>query len=237
MCQRAGLLIGWDYESGRALVTRADCDSWQCPECAARMKDRWILRAQIGTRKLREQGYIVDFATITGHERLKTFEACEAVWRDVWSKLYDALKWKQPHLEYLCVPEKHKNGRMHVHLLWNAAVSQRWLKDNTRRRGGGHQAKINHEPNELAISRYVAKYLGKTLGTDMPKRFRRVRVSQGWAEIPVPENELTGLEWTYHDTNGKLLMAYSRAQRENFHLIDLETGAYFDDVDLGTITE
>lgn len=235
MCERAGLLIGWDYESGRALVTRANCDSWKCQTCSARMRDRWVLRAQIGARKLRSDGYTVDFVTITSHEKLKTFEACEAVWRDVWGNgLYHALKRVQPALEYLCVPEKHKDGRMHVHLLWNAEVSQKWVKDSARKRGGGHQAKVVKEPPEMAISRYVAKYLGKSLGGEVPKRFRRVRVSQRWAEIPQPENELTELEWTYHDTNGKLLMAYSRAKREDFDLIDLETGAYFDDIDLGT---
>jgi len=200
------------------------------------MRDRWVLRAQIGARKLRADGYTVDFVTITSHEKLKTFEACEAVWKHTWSMLYDALKRQQPALEYVCVPEKHKDGRMHVHLLWNANVRQKWLKDNARKRGAGHQAKIVREPSELIISRYVAKYLGKSLGGEVPKRFRRVRVSQGWAEIPQPENELTGLEWTYADTNGKLLMAYSRARREKFDLIDLDTGAYFDDVDLGTIT-
>jgi len=72
MCTRAGLLIGWDFSSKRALVTRANCDSWNCDECARRMASRWVLRAQIGVRKFLADGDVVDFVTITSHEKLET---------------------------------------------------------------------------------------------------------------------------------------------------------------------
>ena len=237
MCQRAGLLIAFDKNTHRALVTRANCDSWNCPECKQRMSDRWGMRAIIGARQIIASGDPLDFVTITGHEKLKTFEATEAVWRSAWSKLYAAVKRKQPSLMYFIVPEKHKDGRMHVHALWNAGVSQRWLKDNARRRGLGYQAKIIHLTEGGKAARYVCKYIGKGLGDDVPAHFRRVRVSQNWADIPEPENAMSALSWEYVNSNGALEVIYRECKAKGYDLIDIRTGEYFDDIDLETITE
>ena len=166
-----GLLVGWDDKAARAFVARADCDSWNCEECAARMASRWRLRAEMGTRALLGAGYRVDFVTITSHERLKDFAATEAVWRNAWSKLYAALKRNQPSLEYMIVPEKHKDGRMHVHAVWNAGVSQKWLKDNARKRGLGYQAKVIKIQDAAPAVRYITKYIGKDLGENVPAHF------------------------------------------------------------------
>lgn len=235
MCKRAGLLIGWDYSSARALVTRADCDSWSCPECARRMAETWVLRAQIGVRQFLSAGFAVDFVTITSHEKLHSFEATESVWREAWPVLYAALKRKNKNLQYFIVPEKHKDGRMHVHALWTAGVKQKWLKDNGRRRGLGYQSKVKPVSDVHQASQYVTKYIGKDLGKDVPKHFRRVRVSQGWPDIPAPNTAENGLKWEYIGTNGALAVVYAECQAKNISLIDMETGAYFDDVDLGTI--
>jgi len=235
MCQRAGLLIGWDDSAARALVARADCDGWNCEECAARMASRWRLRAEMGTRALLGAGYRVDFVTITSHERLKDFAATEAVWRNAWSKLYAALKRKQPSLEYMIVPEKHKDGRMHVHAVWNAGVSQKWLKDNARKRGLGYQAKVIKIQDAAPAVRYITKYIGKDLGDNVPAHFRRVRVSRGWVDIAAPENDSASLRWEYIGSNGALDAVYKECHAKGIDLIDIETGEYFDDVDLGTI--
>lgn len=235
MCKRAGLLIGWDDQARRALVTQADCDSWKCEECARRMSDRWILRAEMGARAILGAGEALDFVTITSHEKLKTFEETERVWRSAWAALYAALKRTKPNLEYFIVPEKHKDGRMHVHALWNAGVKQRWLKDNARRRGLGYQAKIKPITEARFAVRYVTKYVGKSLGEDVPQHFRRVRVSRGWADIAPPETSLNGLRWEYVGSNGALHIVYEECQAKGITLIDLETGALFDDIDLGTI--
>jgi len=237
MCDRAGLLIGWDDDKKRALVSRANCDSWQCPECEKRLSEKWGFRAEMGTRKLIAQGDIVDFITITSHERLKTFVATEAVWRDAWSTLYAALKRKKPSLEYMIVPEKHKDQRMHVHCIWNAAVSQKWLKDNARKRGLGYQCKIIHLSNLGGVAKYISKYVGKDLGVDCPARFRRVRVSNNWWDIPQPTTEHDNLRWEYVGTNGALQIVYDECQSKHITLIDQKTGQIFDDIDLGTIVQ
>lgn len=237
MCTRSGLLIGWDDNTHRALVTRANCDSWNCVECSRRMAETWRQRALLGVRFFAERGEKLDFVTITSHEKLKNFAQTETIWRDAWSKLYAALKRCNPDLAYFIVPEKHKDGRMHIHALWTAGVTQRWLKDNARKRGLGYKAETSRITNPASAARYVSKYVGKGLGKDVPKRFRRVRVSQNWPDIPEPLSETSALRWEYVDTNGALAVVYAECKAKRFNLIDLKTGEYFDDIDLGTIVD
>lgn len=235
MCKRAGLLIGWDDGSKRALVTRANCDQWNCEECSRRMTDSWILRAEIGARVLIKDSKRVDFVTITSHEKLKSFAATETVWRSAWRMLYAALKRQNPAMQYMIIPEKHEDGRMHVHALWSAGVTERWLKDNGRKRGLGYMSEVDNVKTPHAAVKYVTKYIGKSLGDDVPKRFRRVRVSQGWAEIPKPVTALDHLRWEYVGGNGALSIVYEECAAKHISMIDLGTGEFFDDVDLGTI--
>lgn len=201
------------------------------------MRERWILRAQIGVRQYIGAGQHVDFITITSHEKLPDFASTERVWAQAWPALYAAIKRQNSKFQFFIVPEKHKDGRMHVHALWTANVTQKWLKDNARKRGLGYQAKRKPVTNALTAVHYVGKYVGKSLGEGVPMRFRRVRVSQGWPKIPVPITTTIALRWEYVGTNGSLAMVYAEAQTKGFDLIDLETGAYFDDVDLGTMVD
>jgi len=235
MCDRAGLLIGWDDAAKRALVCRANCDTWSCPECAKRMSETWGLRAQMGARNIQSEGDQLDFITITSHENLKTFQATEAVWRKAWNPLYNAIKRKKPSLEYIAIPEFHKDGRMHVHALWNAGVSKKWLKDNARKRGLGYQCEVRHVDCVGRASFYVTKYIGKSLDFAYPVRFRRVRCSNNWVDIPQPTTQSDKLRWEYVGTNGALSIVYDECQAKHITLIDQKTGQIFDDIDLGTI--
>jgi len=198
------------------------------------MGEKWVLRAQIGVRKFIADGDVVGFVTITSHEKLKTFEATQAVWRKSWPVLYAALKRHNRNLEYFIVPERHKDGRMHIHALWTANVSQKWLKDNARKRGLGYQCKIKKVENAGQAVRYVTKYVGKSLGADVPQRTRRVIVSQGWPEVPAPNTPLNGLKWEYVNGNGVLAVVMRECQAKHIDMIDLETGEFFDAPDLGT---
>ncbi len=199
------------------------------------MAEKWVLRAQIGVRQFVNDGYVVDFITITSHEKLTSFEATQAVWRRAWPVLYSAIKRRNRNLQYFIVPEKHKDGRMHIHALWTANVSQKWLKDNGRKRGLGYQAKVKKIESAGSAAKYVTKYVGKSLGAEVPKRTRRVIVSQGWPDVPAPETPMNGLRWEYVNGNGALSMVYHECEMKGFSLIDLQTGEFFDDVDLGTI--
>jgi hypothetical protein len=199
------------------------------------MSERWRLRAHIGARAILKRGDPLDFATITGHEKLTTFDQTEYVWRKAWPSLYAALKRRNQGLQYIIIPERHADGRMHVHALWNANVKRRWLKDNARTRGLGFQCEISRCADEGRASEYVAKYVGKDIGAVSIPHFRRVRVSRGWPDIARPDNALAGLKWEHVGTNGALHGVYLECQSKHISLIDLETGALFDDVDLGTI--
>jgi len=235
LCQKAGLLFGWDNNSKRVYVARANCDSWKCKECRLRMAENWGLRAALGCAEIIRRGEQLDFVTITSHEKLATFQQTESVWRDAWSTLYAALKRQKSNLCYMIVPERHEDGRMHVHALWNAGVSQRWLKNNARKRGLGYQCKIIHVSAERHAQKYVVKYVGKDIGSDAPAHFRRVRVSNNWTDIPAPDTVFNGLQWEYIGTNGALQIAYEQCAERGILMIDAVTGEIFDDVDLGTI--
>lgn len=235
MCKKAGLLIGWDDKAKNAFVVGATCDSWKCGECAARMAENWALRAEIGTRALLAKGDKVDFITITSHEKLLDFDATERVWRDAWGKLYNALKRQKNDLCYMLVPERHKNGRLHVHGIWNAGVTQRWLKNNARQRGLGYQCKVISITHSGYAQKYIVKYIGKSLNSGAPAHFRRVRVSNNWGDVPKPDTPFNGLRWEYVGTNGALQIVYEECAAKHITLIDGVTGEIFDDVDLGTI--
>jgi len=200
------------------------------------MRERWAMRAEIGASQLMRAGDKIDFVTITSHEKLPTFAATEKVWREsAWPNLYAVLKRKKPTLEYMIVPEKHDDGRMHVHALWNADVTKRWLKDNARKRGLGYECDVSHLRDSGRAAQYTAKYLGKSLDANDIPHFRRVRTSQGWPDIPNPQNALVDLRWEHIGTNGALDAVYRECQEKRITLIDIETGALWDDVDLGTI--
>ena len=242
MCARGGLLISYDPQAHRALVTDADCDSWKCPECSQRLREKWTRRAQHGALVLQQAGAHLYFATITSHERNRTFEAGAAMFPDGWAKLHKRLNRTSNIREYLLVPEHHKDGRLHMHAIWTFDVKTRWLKDNGRECGFGYKNQIGrrgHVDEEIGeitdVGAYVSKELGKQLGYVMPPRFRRVRTSAGWAKAPGPEADLSGLDWHYIGSNGALQAAYEECARQHMTMIDVRTGEVFDDVDLGTI--
>lgn len=228
MCKNAGLLIGWDLVGLRAFVTRADCKLWSCDECKEKMRARWVLRAEIGVREFLAQDIRVDFITITSNEKLTNFAQTEYVWRDAWSKLYAALKRKNKALEYFIVPEKHKDERMHVHALWTASVTKKWLKDNARKRGLGFMADVTQVKSVRGATGYVTKYVGKDLGADVPKGFKRVRVSQGWAGIPAPITEHNLYRWEYVLGERDLEIIMERCQRRHIDMINVQTGEMWD---------
>lgn len=228
MCKNAGLLVGWDLVGLRAFITQADCKMWACTECAEKMRARWVLRAEIGVREFLHDDIRVDFITITSNEKLTNFAQTEYVWRDAWAKLYAALKRKNKALEYFIVPERHKDERMHVHALWTASVTKKWLKDNARKRGLGFMADVTEVKTVKGATGYVTKYVGKDLGEDVPKGFRRVRVSQGWAQIPKPETEHNLYRWEYVLNEQDLAIIVERCQKRHIDMINVKTGEYWD---------
>jgi len=128
-----------------------------------------------------------------------------------------------------------------MHAIWTFPVNTRWLKDVGRACGFGFMNQIGrrgHVDEAIGsvaeVGQYVAKYLGKQLGDELPPRFRRVRTSANWAKLPIPD-PADKLEWCYVNSNGALQSAYERCAADNLTMIDIRTGEIFDDVNLGTI--
>jgi len=121
---------------------------------------------------------------------------------------------------------------MHVHALWDAGVSQKWLKDNARKRGLGYQCKVVHISTERYAAKYVIKYVGKDLGSDCPAHFRRVRVSRNWADIPEPATPDTNLHWEYVGTNGAVSVVYAECRAKSYTVIQKRTGEILREADL-----
>jgi len=228
MCKNGGLLIGWNKAQKRAIIVSGRCDSWECGECAEYKADHWRLRAEIGARAILNSGRPLDFVTITGHEKLGTFAATEAVWRKAWPALYAALKRECGDLMYMIIPERHKSGRMHVHAVWNAGVSKRWLKDNARKRGMGYQADVSHVSHEGSAVKYVTKYIGKNLGDDLPDRFRRIRVSNNWPDVPAPNTATSDLDWEYTRSEAVVMAWLAQCQAMHYSVVEQKTGEIFD---------
>lgn len=229
MCKFAGLLIGWDSAGKRAVIAHGNCDQWTCPECKERMLARWRFRARLGAYHMLAQGESRAFCTITSHEKLKNFSQTCYVFRDAWPTLYKALKRRSDNLMYLMIPEQHEDGRMHVHVIWNSDVSERWLKDNARARGFGYQCDVSEMSQSYQATKYVTKYLTKDIGEEAPRAFRRVRISQNWPDVPKPNSELSGLNWEYTNSRAVLREWLDECQKKRIELIDVRTGVNFEE--------
>lgn len=237
VCKRAGVLFGWNAATKTVVVTQGTCDSWACPECAKMMRDRWSLRAQIGVRQFLAEHQFVDFVTLTSHEKLMNFQQTERVWREAWPPIYNAIKRRNPDFQYMIIPEKHKNGRMHVHALWTAGTPKRELIKIVRSRGLGYKLDVSAIVSSLAAQKYVIKYVGKSLGEDVPKKFHRVRVSQDWPVIPRPETPSSNLKWEYTRSEQVVFLMLREAQEKHFSVINQHSGENFDidDIDFSII--
>lgn len=230
MCKKAGFIVGFDMSQKRAVVARANCDSWSCEECAARMKEEWIYRAVLGAREILARGEMLDFCTITSHERLKNWEQTVFVFKKAWPALYASLKRHCCDLMYFVVPEQHKDGRLHVHALWNDGLTKKELKNAARARGLGHQCDVQHVTEPSHAVSYVTKYCAKSLGAADGKRVRRVRVTRNWPKAP-SASKTNDLIWCYIADQVGFLCMYEYCDYFNIDLVNQKTGEPWDDGD------
>ncbi len=163
---------------------RPACKSWGCPGCAQKRAKRWVYVARHGTEALLQQGLHVDFLTVTSHEKLGAVGSL-SVLSSAWNKLNRRIHRAADTADYFLVPEPHKNGRWHIHAIITAKLPKRWWKDNARACGFGYQSDVQEVRTLGGVHFYVTKYLTKSLqNSNLPRGFRRVRVSQGWPDLP-----------------------------------------------------
>jgi len=174
----------------------------------------------------------VDFVTLTSHEKLPNFAATERVWRAAWPSIYNAIRRRNADFQYMLIPEKHKNGRMHVHALWTAGQGARSLINIVRPRGLGYKLEVSHLNDALTAIQYVVKYLSKDLGADVPEKFHRVRVSQGWPDVPKPNSSQSTLKWEYTNNEQVFWTWLAECQSKWITVLDAKTGQPFDASDV-----
>lgn len=193
-------LLGIVEGQKKILVSRTLCKRWKCKECAERNKLHWSKKAFYGLNYYIEKGEKFFFVTITSHERLKTFEQTVYVWRKAWRKLQERVRRVVKKLgliwHYIYLPEKHEDGRLHVHLISNVEMGESWWKDNGRACGLGYMNFEKPLRSAQQGARYVTKYVTKSLGVeDWVESFRRVNTSQNFPQLEEEIEKTEGIEW------------------------------------------
>jgi len=213
-------LIGWNETVEQFFIFRPDCKCWNCPACAARLQARWKQRAYLGIKSYIEAGYDFKFVTLTSHERLYSFSQTMRVWPHACSMLRKRVQYIYQDWYWVMIPEQHKNGRLHVHMISSASLGQRWWKDNARACGLGwraEEAEFKGDASDPArASAYAGKYMAKQMTVNAwPRYFHHIRTSQHFPELPEPENNpYADIDWVAL-TPKQIVNWLAYRQREN----------------------
>lgn len=194
-CEKRGIpyLKAVNHTAKKVVIFKPRCRMWDCPQCSQINKALWTWRASHGASWLEANGARLAFVTLTSHEKLDAAGSI-AVLPSAWGKVRDRMRRAAPNSEYFIVPEAHKNGRVHLHMITSATLPRKWWKDAPRACGMGYKNDAREVKSVGGVVGYVSKYLTKTLQfSNFGKGFRRVRTSQGWPALPKPEDYP---EWT-----------------------------------------
>jgi len=167
------------------VIFKLRCKSWSCPVCSQINKAAWVVRANVAFGNAEAKtGKKPSFLTLTSHEKLDP-EATIRVLPHAWKKLSMRMRRAAPGTMYLIVPERHVDGRLHLHGIVTCDLGTRWWKDNARRSGMGYMSEEEEARSRGGVIWYVNKYITKNLETDgWAKGFRRVRTSVKFPKAP-----------------------------------------------------
>lgn len=212
------LLKGINQADKKVLLFRPNCKKWDCPYCGDLRAGKWRYVATFGVNLLLECGLPIDFVTITSHEKLSPDQAL-AVLSSAWAKLSTRIRREEPIKEYFIITERQRNGKVHLHMVTTAHLSKKWWKDNARECGFGFQSDVREVSSVGGVSKYVTKYLTKAAAdASWPARFRRVRTSRGWPDLPeMPPSE--GWEFSKLPSEAQLDLEINRALMLGYEVI------------------
>lgn len=194
-CETPGrpLMIAKHVGIRHAIIFRPNCKKWGCNYCGAQRSAWFAVLAAHGHSTLTGEGKKVMFWTVTSHRSIRTLAKGIFVWRKAWPKLRKRLQRVASEVAYASIPEQHKDGSLHIHLLVAAEVSERWCKDNAAQTGLGYIGEYEQVRSAGKAAWYVSKYLTKeSHQLKWPKYFRRVNTSRNW---PRPEPVERSEEW------------------------------------------
>lgn len=202
-----------------AVLYRPRCKKWSCPACAEFNKWRWGKRATYGALELLEADTPLSFLTLTSNGAVWSVERTILVFSRAWPALRKRATVAGGKFDYFIVPEKHKDGRLHLHGMVSLALSTRWWKDKAAGVGLGYHADEKPVRDALDVSRYVIKHLDKQMQTEgWPKGFRRIRTSRSWPKEP---EAATPAGWEFKTSCGDKAAerTYRQLKREEYTIV------------------
>lgn len=203
-------------ELGKVVFFQPRCKLWSCPACSEVNKRLWTVKVYHGAMTLLDLGETLYMITLTSHERLSR-EGSVNVWPKAWKKLHSRAKYRQRTAQYVLIPERHKSGKLHVHLISTWSMKQKWWKDNARECGLGYQNRVREVKEPAIAAWYVSKYVGKSIADEeWPRGFRRVRVSQQWPKLP--RGELPNWRFSVVDKKETLSEAVARMRESGLEV-------------------
>lgn len=203
------VVFGRNKDKKTAILFNPDCKSWSCNYCAEVKKEEWIHNTGRGASILRDEGANLMFVTLTSRGYAspnKSIYFFKQNWPKLRKRITDRTNmWEDEtgyRMNYLLVPERHKSGVLHAHMVIATHISskQAW-KHHAHQTGFGYIIDVQEMITPLLAAEYVSKYLHKGMGAEAwPKGFRRVRHSQKWP-ISRPKKDKRW-EWdTYKNPN------------------------------------
>lgn len=166
--------------NAEANVVSVACDRWKCDICRQVLSYRWAVRVRYG---MALHGGTAYHWTLTLPGKIKSSAFAFMVLPNLWDNLRKTMQRERKRWDYAAFVEihPHRTGIAHFHIV-SFEVSQTRIKDRAAHAGFGYMATEQLiEGWEAAF--YVSKYTSKQ-GAQMPKGFRRVRLSQGWPKLP-----------------------------------------------------
>jgi hypothetical protein len=179
------------------------CDQWSCDYCRKILAWRWSQRVSYGIALW--PNHRAWFWTLTLPAWVPDASTGYRILPSRWTALRQTCKRQIRDFQYAAFVECHPHRAFipHFHIITLHQAPER-LKDMAVHAGFGYQAKEQEINGRMAVN-YVSKYASKQ-GQEMPRNFRRVRVSRDWPRLPEPLYEIP----VYPMQTGEALSGYLR---------------------------
>lgn len=163
-------------------VVRLACDQWKCDHCRKVLSYRWGQRVRYGLALWPDTARLW---TLTLPGTIKSASFAFRILPGCWDNLRKHMQRSVGKWQYAAFVELHpkRAGIAHFHIVSLAGCPER-LNDFAHHAGFGYKA-TDTEIEGVKASYYVSKYTSKQ-GAEMPKGFRRVRLSAQWPKLPLP---------------------------------------------------
>lgn len=166
------------------------CKRWNCPVCAPINAYRWAIEVANGVQALFAAGVLPKFLTITQGSNVKTPQYAYEILHSQWSKFQS--RWRR-WCDELGVPmfyaafvegQTRRDGMPHFHIISGFIPDKELVRDWVVRSGFGYQIALHDMKPNSGAAWYVSKYSTKSSDAkDMPKGFRRCRLSENWPRL------------------------------------------------------